>query len=200
MERLMNLPVYKKDPQTGKYNERMITKLLLNFRSHEKILELSNKAFYEGELVAKGDPKSTNWAQNWCQLPNKQFPVIFHPGYEAHRKEKSSLSNQNEVDIIAKYVKLILTFGINGREVQQADIGMISPYKRQCQRLSMKCTDNNWKDIEVGTVESFQGREKDVIFISTVRSNTNCVGFLNNPKVNYVPMEVVFVKFFSFSA
>jgi helicase MOV-10 len=184
MERLMNLPVYKKDA-SGAYNKRMITKLLLNFRSHEKILEVSNKMFYENELVAKSESKFTHWAQNWCHLPNKKFPIIFHPTYEDHSKEKTSLFNAKEVDIVSKYVKLILTFGINGKEVCQADIGMISPYKRQCQRLQQRCRDYGWHDIEVGTVESFQGREKDVVFISTVRSNTNCVGFLNNPRVTW---------------
>jgi superfamily I DNA and/or RNA helicase len=81
---------------------------------------------------------------------------------------------------------MMLTFGINNKSVLQTDIGVISPYKRQTQKLNMRFNDREWKEIEVGTVEAFQGREKPIMFISTVRSNTDNVGFLNNPRVCYL--------------
>jgi helicase MOV-10 len=131
-------------------------------------------------------PASTDWALNWCHLPNKQFPIIFHSSYNESCQEKAnpSLFNLKEIDIIEKYVNIMLTFGINRRPIKQSDIGIISPYKRQCQKMSMRFGDNNWSDIEIGTVETFQGREKPIIFISTVRSGSRHVGFLNNPRVS----------------
>jgi helicase MOV-10 len=133
--------------------------------------------------------ESTNWALNWCHLPNKRFPVIFHPSYGDHHNDNTSLFNSEEIVTIEQYIKLLLTFGINRRDIQQTDIGIISPYKRQCQKLMSKCLDNKWTRIEIGTVEAFQGREKPIIFISTVRSNTKHVGFLNNSKVRSRSLE-----------
>ncbi|KAM7304456.1 putative helicase MOV-10 isoform X1 [Ixodes scapularis] len=49
LERLMKLPPYKRQAD-GRYNPRMLSKLLKNFRSHKDILEIPNKLFYEGEL------------------------------------------------------------------------------------------------------------------------------------------------------
>jgi helicase MOV-10 len=54
MERLMDLPIYQKDPITKSYNPRMITKLIRSFRSHPKIIEFPNQAFYDGDLQASG--------------------------------------------------------------------------------------------------------------------------------------------------
>jgi superfamily I DNA and/or RNA helicase len=56
MERLMEMPVYGKHPETKMYEPRMITKLVYNFRSHAKIIEFSNKTFYDGDLLVKGLP------------------------------------------------------------------------------------------------------------------------------------------------
>uniref|UniRef100_A0A1B0D2P6 AAA+ ATPase domain-containing protein n=1 Tax=Phlebotomus papatasi TaxID=29031 RepID=A0A1B0D2P6_PHLPP len=51
LERLIDTGIYTRDRQSRKYNPRFITKLLYNFRSHEKILEFSNHQFYNNELV-----------------------------------------------------------------------------------------------------------------------------------------------------
>jgi helicase MOV-10 len=52
MERLMTKwELYRKTSEEGSYNDRFITKLRRNFRSHEVILELPNRLFYDGELV-----------------------------------------------------------------------------------------------------------------------------------------------------
>lgn len=52
LERLMNLSIYQKNQDTHKYNSIVITKLIRNFRSHNKILTLPSKMFYENELIA----------------------------------------------------------------------------------------------------------------------------------------------------
>lgn len=75
LERLMNdCDPYKK--QNGKYNPNYITKLVKNYRSHESLLYVSNKQFYENELEICGGA-DTRMALNWSQLPNKNFPIIF---------------------------------------------------------------------------------------------------------------------------
>lgn len=51
IERLMDMDMYKRDPLTNKYNPKVITKLIQNYRSHPAIIEASNQMFYDNELV-----------------------------------------------------------------------------------------------------------------------------------------------------
>ena len=50
LERLMNMNLYSKE-----YNEKCITKLVKNFRSHESLLRIPNKLYYDNELEACAD-------------------------------------------------------------------------------------------------------------------------------------------------
>ena len=60
------------------YDNRLITKLVKNYRSHPRILELPNRFFYHEELVASADPALREAMCNWSGLPKKGFPLIFH--------------------------------------------------------------------------------------------------------------------------
>lgn len=57
MERLFKLPLYSPAEDTGRYNERFIVQLTKNYRSHDAILNIPNKLFYDGKLEAEA-PKS----------------------------------------------------------------------------------------------------------------------------------------------
>lgn len=90
-----------------------------------------------------------------------------------------------------KYVEALLSLNKAGVKVEEKDIGIIAPYKRQMYRIIQQLKTKHLTDIEVGTVESFQGREKRVIIICTVRAKQSWLlpdeeyqpGFLRNPKV-----------------
>lgn len=73
--------------------------------------------------------------------------------------------------------------------VRPSQIGIITPYKGQrCHIISYLLKNGNllasqYREIEVASVDGFQGREKDFIIISCVRSNqTGGIGFLTNPR------------------
>lgn len=51
-EHLFNLPLYKRNDITGKFNQMYITQLVKNYRSHPAILKVPNKLFYENKLKA----------------------------------------------------------------------------------------------------------------------------------------------------
>ena len=95
------------------------------------------------------------------------------------------------METVVNYVSTLLKGGPSREPVDQKDIGIISPYIRQVYKLKAKLKDKGWEDIEVGTTETYQGREKRVILISTVRSTRNLLaidskfklGFVANPKV-----------------
>jgi helicase MOV-10 len=92
------------------------------------------------------------------------------------------------------YIKNLLKGGPSREPVQQKDIGIIAPYIRQVYKLKAKLKQKAWENIEVGTTETFQGREKRVIIVSTVRSNRDLLdldskfklGFVANAKVCFI--------------
>ncbi|KAM9277463.1 RNA helicase Mov10l1 [Cariama cristata] len=73
--------------------------------------------------------------------------------------------------------------------VSVTDIGVITPYRKQVEKIRYLLRSIDLADVKVGTVEEFQGQEYMVIILSTVRSHEGlfgddkyCLGFLSNPK------------------
>ncbi|KIP01837.1 hypothetical protein PHLGIDRAFT_112706 [Phlebiopsis gigantea 11061_1 CR5-6] len=185
LERLMNMPIY--DEHTGK--GRTVMKLVKNFRSHPDILEYPNRIFYSGELQAHGDPVITHSLLAYDSLPRKGFPVVFHGVVGRDQREASSPSffNIDEVSLVKHYALDILE---NRKlRITPNDIGIIAPYHAQCLKI-LKALPERAKGIKVGSVEEFQGQERRVIIISTVRSSTDflaydmrhTLGFVADPK------------------
>lgn len=175
MERVLLLDQYKRDP---KYNSDIAIKLVQNFRSHRSILEYSSVQFYNGELKACQSKDIANFAIGWYLLPNKNFPVLFHSIFTASEKEGTSTYNMTELYKTKFYVDILLKNGINGKKVRPMDIGIVCPYNAQRTKLKNLIGNN----IEIGTVEYYQGREKKIIIFSAVRSQTPTLGFLRNEK------------------
>ena len=89
---------------------------------------------------------------------------------ERHLKDSKSIVNKLESEIAVNIANDYLNAGID-----EEDIGIISPYADQVKLIQDKTP------IEVKTVDGFQGREKEIIIISTVRSNNNGnIGFLKD--------------------
>lgn len=80
----------------------------------------------------------------------------------------------------ADLVKLVVGHLLNLDGINPADIGVIAPYNAQVSFL--KELIHNRK-VEISTVDGFQGREKEIIILSMVRSNLDKkVGFLANER------------------
>jgi helicase MOV-10 len=173
MERVMSMNAYK-----FPYDPRFIVQLTDNFRSHVSILHYSNEKFYNSILNAKQEAKVANFAIGWKLLPNPNIPIIFQASWSASEVDGTSQFNHGDIAFVRKYVGSLLREGINGKKVTAKDIGIISPYAAQRERLLEIYTNG----IEIGTVEYFQGREKLIIIVSSVRSKTPTIGFLKNEK------------------
>ncbi|KAI3405870.2 hypothetical protein KGF56_001478 [Candida oxycetoniae] len=84
--------------------------------------------------------------------------------------------NEMELSVVASHVSKLLQSGVKSK-----DIGVIAPYAAQVQFLKKKLGPDNL--IEVSTVDGFQGREKEVIILTLVRSNDRRdVGFLSEER------------------
>jgi helicase MOV-10 len=201
LERLIQLPVYRQDrdsfPNSG-YNPRVLTKLLNNYRAHPALLHLPNKLFYGGELVAAGNRMRTHSLSTWEHLVTEGVPLIFHGVQGKDQREASSPSwfNISEIEQVIEYVKWLI-FETRENRVAAADIGIITPYAKQKQKLrdalareGQRGNRAAFKEIKVGSTEEFQGQERRVIILTTVRTSRQFVesdakhnlGFLTNPK------------------
>lgn len=178
MERLMlmNKYQYATDEQ-ARDNSQFVTQLVNNFRSNFHLLRFSNQKFYNYKLKSKLPDAIANFAMDWDKLSNRKVPILVHPTYKECFSVGTSLINDNEVAIVNYYVDSLLRVGINGQKVYQEDIGIISPYRAQRENMIL-IFKGSYPHVEVGTIDSFQGREKKIIIISTVRSKNVTAGFL----------------------
>jgi superfamily I DNA and/or RNA helicase len=170
----MDRAVYGKNSD-GEYERAVVTKLIHNYRSHPAILKLPNELFYDGDLQCSGDILKTHSLGKWEHLPAAGFPVVFHSveGKNLREAQSPSWFNPQEAQQVVEYVKLLLHQ--TRPPLQPDDIGIITPYARQAQKIRLALVaslkDSNVTDrIKVGSVEMYQGQERRVIILSTVRS------------------------------
>jgi helicase MOV-10 len=181
MERIMSKRRYQMSMHDKSYNKNYVTQLLDNFRSHPAILQFSNVLFYDSKLRAKLAEPFLSLGTKFLYLSNKKFPLLFHCVKEPSKIIQGGTSsyNEGEVKLVRFYADMLLKIGLGGVKVEPEDIGIVSPYKAQLNKLrdAMKHADK----IEIGTAEYYQGREKKIIIISTVKSRDS-VGFLKSEK------------------
>uniref|UniRef100_A0A2I3FX74 RNA helicase Mov10l1 n=1 Tax=Nomascus leucogenys TaxID=61853 RepID=A0A2I3FX74_NOMLE len=193
LERLMSRPAYQRDENAfgacGAHNPLLVTKLVKNYRSHEALLTLPSRLFYHRELEVCADPTVVTSLLGWEKLPKKGFPLIFHGvrGSEVREGKSPSWFNPTEAVQVLRYCCL-LAQSISS-QVSASDIGVITPYRKQVEKIRILLRNVDLMDIKVGSVEEFQGQEYLVIIISTVRSNEDrfeddryFLGFLSNSK------------------
>ena len=153
-------------------------RLTVQYRMHEAIMRFSSDAFYEGSLVADASVRR----HLLCDLPNvTRDPLTETPlslidtagaGFE-EELEPDGLSKRNvqETQLVARLVGELVNDGVDPQQV-----AVIAPYAAQVRRLKVEPA---LAEIEVDTVDGFQGREKEVVLITMVRSNPRGeIGFL----------------------
>ncbi len=146
-----------------------IPMLRVQHRMHQRIADLVNP-IYQLQLEAHSSVKN----HLLCDLPGvhssslTERPVVFvdtaGAGFEEQRDPVTlSWFNPGEIEVIAKAAAALQEAG-----VARSDIGVIAPYSAQVARLQAR---PELAGIEVATVNRFQGREKEAILCSFVRSN-----------------------------
>ncbi|XP_028009872.1 helicase MOV-10 isoform X2 [Eptesicus fuscus] len=201
LERLLTYnALYKKGPDG--YNPQFITKLLRNYRSHPTILDIPNQLYYDRELQPCANVVDRERFCQWEGLPRQGFPIIFHGvmGKDEREGNSPSFFNPEEAATVTSYLrKLLISSSKKGKgRLSPRHVGVISPYRKQVEKIRDCITRldrelrglDDIKDLKVGSVEEFQGQERSVIIISTVRSSQSFVqldldfnlGFLKNPK------------------
>ena len=107
---------------------------------------------------------------------------------EVFNHQQRSLSNPGEYFILKEHLHVHFQDKVTGKypDLGEVSIGIISPYAEQVRHIREEIrqdADMFGLDIEVDTVDGFQGQEKDVIYLSLVRSNAKGeIGFLKDSR------------------
>ncbi|XP_062084560.1 probable RNA helicase SDE3 [Humulus lupulus] len=169
-------------------DESFVIKLVRNYRCHPTILDLPSKLFYNDELLpCKEDNSSSKYSQVDF-LPNKEFPVLFVgiQGCDEREGNNPSWFNRIEASKVAEIIRKLVSVTV----LNETDFGVITPYRQQVVKIKKVLEAWEMQDIKVGSVEQFQGQEREVIIVSTVRSTVKhnefdkiySLGFLSNPR------------------
>jgi superfamily I DNA and/or RNA helicase len=151
---------------------------------NELIMNWSSNEFYQGKLLADSSVKShllkdlVNIVkrhhddepddENLAQCPLYLIDTTGYDMPEICFDDENSRANEGEIVLVETHVKeLIDNYGVS---VDQ--IGVITPYNMQVQLLRQKLF-VKYPTLEIKSVDGFQGREKEIIIISMVRSNVH---------------------------
>ncbi|WWD07260.1 hypothetical protein V865_005357 [Kwoniella europaea PYCC6329] len=161
-------------------------RLQVQYRMHPCLSEFPSNMFYEGTLqngVTAPERLRKNVDFPW---PVSDTPMFFHQnlGTEEISSSGTSFLNRTEASNVEKMVTKFFKSG-----VLPSQIGVITPYEGQrsyiaaYMQLHGSLKKDLYKEVEVASVDAFQGREKDYIILSCVRSNEHQgIGFLNDPR------------------
>ena len=148
------------------------TLMKTQYRMPPNLAQIVSEEFYEGEIIS-GD----NVYQG-AVIGNLKNNLCF---VEVKSGESRNLNGSKFNEVEASSIETFLSKQQAEFKREKLSVGVITMYKGQKQKLDFLTKKFIDLDIEVGTVDSFQGREKDVIILSTVATNGS-LGFLNDPR------------------
>jgi len=172
--------------------ERLVTlglrpiRLQVQYRMHPCLSEFPSNTFYEGSLQNGVSAAERCLPELDFPWPNPSKPMMFYSctGTEELASTGTSYLNRTEASNCERVVTALLRGG-----AVPSQIGVVTPYEGQRAYIVTHMQRHGplrlhlYKEIEVSSVDAFQGREKDFIILSCVRSNEKQgIGFLNDPR------------------
>ena len=167
--------------------------LNVQYRMHEQIMQFSSEQFYDGQLTAHESVAHADLAAYDLRFaPDLPVEFLDTAGFgfqEITIAESRSTANPEEADLLLRRLaQLLEPYDPADHETDLLTIGVIAPYRAQINYLKDAVEENDelsglltHRMLSVGTVDSFQGQERDIIAISLTRSNQNGeIGFLSD--------------------
>lgn len=156
-------------------NDSPVLLLTKQYRMHPEISEFPSTYFYGGRLVQ--DAQMSDWtAQAYHDDPAFK-PLLFldvQGGAQSQVSGSTSLRNLSEVEVVVQLVRrLVETYpSVDWKK----RIGVIAPYKQQIFEVRaalgrLETEFDRQLGVEVNTVDGFQGREKEIVIYSCVRTS-----------------------------
>ena len=170
------------------YQEDMSSLLEIQYRMNREIMGFSSIYFYNNSLKAAESAADQKLSDLGLKIDEadcftakslkSEYPLVFLDTKEMRANERSfegsnSYDNPVESEIVLDILDRAIKSSLN-----EDDIAVIAAYKDQVDLINQH---NKFKDVEIDTVDAFQGREKEMIIFSAVRSNDqNNIGFLRD--------------------
>ncbi|XP_065222848.1 regulator of nonsense transcripts 1-like [Planococcus citri] len=160
-------------------------RLEVQYRMHPELSLFPSNFFYKGSL-RNGVTAAERVLPNVFPWPAPDKPMMFYvtQGMEEIAGSGTSYLNPTEAYFVVKITAKFIRCGVKPEQ-----IGIITPYEGQrahlvqCMRHQGKLPASLYQQIEVANVDAYQGREKDIIIVSCVRSNDRQeIGFLKDPR------------------
>jgi superfamily I DNA and/or RNA helicase len=159
--------------------------LMEQYRMNNQIMDFPSRIFYDNQLMANIRVANTRIFPE--DLPVEFIDTAGTGFFEQVDEETVSTYNREEANLLIRH----FTDYINQLEAMDLlkdvrNIGIISPYKAQVSLLQEALKTGLIRDqvsgiLSINTVDSFQGQERDIIYISLVRSNEKGeIGFLSD--------------------
>ncbi|KAF2014895.1 P-loop containing nucleoside triphosphate hydrolase protein [Aaosphaeria arxii CBS 175.79] len=189
--------------------QRMLT---TQYRMHETIMRFPSDQLYESKLIAADSVKErllkdlpyevqetddtreplVFWDTQGGDFPEKTEDEEIGKGSSKGMSLGDSKSNEAEAALVKLHVGNLIDAGVKAE-----DIAVITPYNAQLAMLSQMLKES-FPGIELGSVDGFQGREKEAVVVSLVRSNAEHeVGFLGEKRRlngKYEPSQHVLIN------
>lgn len=159
-----------------------VTLLQEQYRMNEVIMGFSSREFYENKLKAHGSVAGRT-------LFREDEPLLFIDtagcGYEEKTEGNGTFNPEEGTFLFQHLDQLITQIELSTPTSPFPSIGIISPYRKQVEWLREQVAHQPWYKrlstlITINTIDSFQGQERDIIYISLTRSNADSkIGFLS---------------------
>uniref|UniRef100_A0A8C1LG00 Immunoglobulin mu DNA binding protein 2 n=1 Tax=Cyprinus carpio TaxID=7962 RepID=A0A8C1LG00_CYPCA len=167
-----------------KYGDSVVRMLTTQYRMNSAIMQWASEQMYEGKLIAHPSVEKhlLRDLAGVADVEETRIPLLLIDTAgcglnEMEDTDEQSKGNQGEVDIVALHIKALTEAG-----VQVKDIAIIAPYNLQVDLLRQKLS-HKYTELEIKSVDGFQGREKEAVVLSLVRSNRKGeVGFLTEDR------------------
>lgn len=163
-----------------RHGETVVRMLVTQYRMHELIMQWSSDRLYGGKLVAHSSV-AAHLLRDLSGVEDNEdtaMPLLLIDTagcgmVELDTPDDESKGNEGEADLVAIHVERLISSGVSA-----SDIAVISPYNLQVELIRLRLSSRH-SSLEVRSVDGFQGREKEAVVMSFVRSNdTGTVGFL----------------------
>ena len=160
------------------------TMLATQYRMHASLCAFASAEFYGGRLstgvAAEARPQLRGF--RWPR-PDVSIALVPSRSMEDGGASSSSKRNAGEAQQLCDILRDVLAAG----ELQPADVGVVTPYKAQVATIRQLLGDRlkhlGGRAVEVGSVDGFQGREKELILFSAVRANRGgSLGFVSDAR------------------
>lgn len=160
-----------------------VTLLEEQYRMHEMIMRYSSSIFYQDRLKAHASV-----AQHLLFGEDRPLTFVDTAGCGFDEKtDGTSTTNPEEAAFLFRHLnQFVSTLDGHYNVTNFPTIAVISPYRQQIELLKEQLQHSpalqQYGDkISVNTIDSFQGQERDIVYISMTRSNTeNRIGFLSD--------------------